>query len=99
MGQRLELQALLESFTTHVYFQPPPNVEMLHPCIKYERDDAETEFANNVAYRYTRRYKVTIIDRDPDSLIPSKVAALPMCTFDRFYTADGLNHDVFNLFF
>lgn len=99
MGQRLDLQAFFESITTHVYFQPPPNVKMSYPCIKYERDDAETEFADNVAYRNTKRYKVTVLDRDPDSLIPDQVASLPLCAFDRFYTADGLNHDVFNIFF
>jgi hypothetical protein len=40
-----------------------------------------------------------IIDQDPDSAIPPKVAALPMCLFNRFYTADNLNHDVYNLYF
>lgn len=99
MGQRLDLQLLLEAIAPNVYFQPPPNVKMLYPCIKYERDDAEIAFADNVAYRSTKRYKVTVIDRDPDSLIPDQLCDIPLCAFDRFYTVDGLNHDVFNLFF
>lgn len=99
MAPRLQLQSLLESITEHVYFQPPTNVKLQYPCIIYSRDSARSEFANNEGYRYTKRYMVTIIDRDPDSVLTDNLAALPMCTFLRFYTADDLNHDVFNLFF
>jgi hypothetical protein len=56
-------------------------------------------FANNLPFRHTKRYQVTVIDRDPDSLIPDKVAALPMCLHNRFFVANNLNHDVFNLYF
>jgi len=42
---------------------------------------------------------VTVIDQDPDSEIPDKVAEMPMSLFNRFYTADNLNHDVYNVFF
>lgn len=100
MGRpRLELQAILRGITEHVYFQPPSNVTMEYPCIVYERDTADTKFADDEPYRYTKRYAVTVIDRDPDSPIPDKVAALPMCTFNRAFQANDLNHDVFNLFF
>lgn len=96
---RLELQALLEQFTVHVYFQPPNNSHILYPCIVYERDVAETAFADNSPYRYTKKYLVTVIDPNPDSEIPDKVAELPLCTHNRFFTTSKLNHDVFNLFF
>lgn len=99
MGDRLELHALLKELTEHVYFQPPANVQMQYPCIVYSRDAADTLFAGNNPYRYTKRYQVTVIDRNPDSPIPDKVAVLPMCTFQRFFTADNLNHDVFDLYF
>jgi hypothetical protein len=72
---------------------------MKYPCIIYRRDYADTKFAGNNPYRYTKRYMVTVVDRDPDSAIPDMVASLPMATFNRAYTADNLNHDVFNLFF
>ena len=99
MAPRLQLQSLLEEITEHVYFQPPTNLQLQYPCIKYERDAADSVFANNGSYRYTKRYMVTVIDRNPDSALPDQVAVLPMCTFDRHYTADDLNHDVFNVFF
>lgn len=101
MGQRLQLQSLLEGLlgTTNVYFQPPANVQMEYPAIVYHRDYANTQFADGAPYRRTKRYQVIVIDQDPDSNIPDKIAALPMCSFNRFYTADDLNHDAFNLFF
>jgi hypothetical protein len=99
MAPRLQLHQLLESFTPHVYFQPPTNVKLQYPCIIYKRDYATTQFADDVPYNHTLRYAITIIDRDPDSEIPKKVASLPMSLFNRFYTVDNLNHDVYNVYF
>ena len=99
MAPRLQLHELLESFVDNVYFQPPTNITLEYPCIIYTRDYAETEFADNNPYSHTIRYMVTVIDRDPDSDIPSKVASMPMTLFNRFYTVDNLNHDVYRVFF
>jgi hypothetical protein len=99
MAPRLDLQALLEDITPKVYFQPPTNVKMEYPCIVYERDSGDTKFADDKPYTHTVRYSVTVIDRNPDSPILGKVAALPMCLFNRFFSADNLNHNVYNLFF
>lgn len=99
MAQRSELQALLLSMVPNVYFQPPPTVMMKYPCIVYKRDYNNTEFADDKPYKHRKRYMVTVIDQNPDSDIPEKVKELPLCLFDRFYTADNLNHDVFKLFF
>lgn len=101
MAPRSDLQELLTDAlgSDHVYFQPPATVKLVYPCIIYHRDNARTAFADDVPYRYTKRYLVTVIDKNPDSDIPDKVAALPKCVFDRFYTADNLNHDVYKIFF
>jgi hypothetical protein len=101
MAPRLELQAKLETLLgkRDVYFQPPPSIQLSYPCIIYQRDDRRTEFADNNPYNHAIRYLVTVIDRNPDSDIPDKVAALPKCSFVRFFVADNLNHDVFSLFF
>lgn len=101
MGLRQQLQDLLTEIlgTNNVYFQPPSNLVMKYPCIIYKRDDVVTEFANNKPYKHKKRYQVTVVDEDPDSEIPDKVAALPLCSFDRFFAADNLNHDVYNLYF
>ncbi len=101
MAPRLQLQTKLVSIlgTDNVYFQPPPTVKMKYPCIVYHRDSIQTEYADDNPYKSTIRYQITVIDRDPDSLIPAKVGALPMSRFERFFTADNLNHDVYTLYF
>lgn len=96
---RSELQALLKTLTPTVYFQPPNNTQISYPCIVYERSGEDVIYADNGPYRNTTKYTVTVIDRNPDSAIPKKVASLPLCAYDRFFTADDLNHDVYNLFF
>jgi len=101
MAPRLELQALLAEIlgSGEVYFQPPPNVVMQYPAIVYNRDRIDTVYADNSPYKHKKRYQVTVIDPDPDSAIPDKIAELPLCSFDRAFKAGNLNHDVFNLFF
>lgn len=103
MGTRLELQEVLEDIlgTRNVYFQPKTNTKLdfTTGMIVFKRDWAMSRFANNRPYRHVKRYQVTYIDRNPDSAIYDAIAALPMCVYDRFFTADDLNHDVFKLFF
>lgn len=101
MGTRLELQTLLETVlgSGNVYFQPPETLKMQYPCIVYNRDYAITNFADNKPYANTKRYSVTVIDRNPDSLIPDKIADLPMCLFVRHMTVNNLNHDIYNIYF
>ena len=99
MAPRLQLHQLLETFAEHVYFQPPTNIKLEYPCIIYRRDFANTRFADDKPYNHTLRYMIMVIDPNPDSDIPSKVASLPMSLFNRFYTADNLNHDVYNVYF
>lgn len=101
MGKRIDLQNLLESIlgSKAVYFQPPATIKMTYPCIVYQRTDFNTNFANNYPYRLEKEYTITVIDRDPDSIIPDKIAMLQSCVFNRFYVADNLNHNVFSIYF
>lgn len=99
MGQRLQLQSLLEILCENVYFQPPSSVQMQYPCIVYNRDFESTQYAGNLPYRRDKRYQVTVIDRDPDSTIPDQVGKLPKSAFVRSFVADNLNHDIFSIYF
>lgn len=103
LPRRMKLQKLLEDISglpeTQVHFQPPNGTEMTWPVIVYSRGRAETDFADNLPYRSAQSYSVTVIHPDPDNDIRDKVAALPYCAFDRWYATDGLNHDVYTLFF
>lgn len=102
MASRLKLhEELCEILgTTNVYHQPPANVRLQYPCIKYSLDGSNIKRANNGVYAYADRYKVTVVDPNPDSEIYKKLLGkFPMCSFDRGYTADNLNHFVLTLFY
>lgn len=99
MAPRLEFQSILEGISDNVYFQPPANFQMTYPCIVYNVDLRKTLFAGNKPYNNRKRYQVTVMDRNPDGEISEKIAALPMCTFNRHFAADQVNHDVYHIFF
>ena len=101
MANRLDLQTKLENIlgSRNVYFQPPPSVKLKYPAIVYSRNRVNSTYANNVAYRNMTLYDVSLIDKNPDSPFIEKILALPYCSHDRSYTADNLNHDVFNIYY
>ena len=97
-----DLQPILQDILGEdgkAYFQPPENVLLKYPCIIYHVSNGDSIYADNIPYRSTTRYQVTIIDRDPDSEIRDRVAKLRMCTWDRSFRQKDLNHDIFNLYF
>lgn len=101
MGSRLDLQTLLETTlgTSNVYFQPPPSFKIQYPCIVYERSDIDTKFANNLPYNHTKEYTLTVMDANPDSVIPDAISDLPRCSFSRSFKVNQLNHSVFTILF
>ena len=115
MGRRLELQTKLEELmhtsypdqfpdTTnasryHVYFQPNDNTRMVYPAIVYERDGLDDKRANNEAYSQTKRYRITVIDRNPDSVIPDLLSRFPMTRFTAHQVRDGLHQDIYTTYF
>jgi hypothetical protein len=106
MGKRLDFQSVLQSIIgvrpdggRNVYFQPPSTVKMNYPCIVYNLDRVNTKRANNQLYGFKNGYLVTVIDRDPDSEILEKILKLPMCSFQRHFTASDLNHNVYIIYY
>lgn len=99
MGSRLDLQNLLEFVlgSRNVYYQPPESVKIKYPAIIYRRNDIDNNFADDIVYMQNHTYQIIVIDADPDSEIVDRVSKLPMCRYDRHYTSDNLNHDVFIL--
>lgn len=97
---RLDLQATLEEIlgSREVYFQPPATVQMRYPAIVYSRKRINNAHANNGVYKQNNCYELTVIDKNPDSEIVSRVSELMLCSFDRHYKKDNLNHDVFTLY-
>lgn len=72
---------------------------MEYPAIRYEKARGNTQFADNGPYTHTRQYDLTLISRNPDEPIYNLLVGLPLCTHERFYVADNLNHDVFTIYF
>lgn len=99
MAPRAQLSLLLNAITPNVYFQPPTGTQMSFPCITYKRAQADARFANDAPYLLTRKYNITVIDRNPDSSLVEKVMRLPMCRHVSFFVVDNLNHDVFDIYF
>lgn len=101
MGQRVDLQAILENTigSKNVYFQPPENLKLKYPCVVYAVDGAVIDYANNLPYIFTKRYQLTLIELDPDSGLADRLGRLPMCSFDRPYRASNLYHSVFTIYF
>lgn len=101
MSSRLELHEILCDIlgSRNVYYQPPESVKMGYPAIVYARANIYNEFADDDVYKQSRAYTLTVIDFDPDSEIVSAVSKLPRCRFDRHYTYNNLNHDVFTIYY
>ena len=101
MDRRLQLHEQFVQIlgSRNVYFQPPEGYKMKYPCIVYTRNLIKTAYADNVPYAHNRSYTVTVIYSDPDSDLPDKIAALPMCHHDRPFVNDNLYHDVFTLYY
>lgn len=106
MASRLNLQnEFIEVLETtpedsRVYFNPPSNLTMKYPCIRYVLSGMADRRANDKLYNYTNKYDGVVIDRDPDSQIHIKILErLPMCSFGKPYKADGLNHFPFTLYY
>lgn len=102
MGRpRSELQQLLSVIpgVQKVYFQPPNSTRMVYPSIVYELDNESVQYADNGPHRRTARYTITVIDRDPDSGIPTYISQMEYSSFNRFFTVNDLNHTVYNLYF
>lgn len=107
MNRRLKLHNILcdvlgcpnRGVECRVYFQPPSTAKMQYPAIVYALNDIENTFADDEVYLSSKNYSVTVIDSDPDSSLIDRVASLPTSRFNRHYTKDNLNHDVFTIFY
>lgn len=101
MDRRLELHQILKNIlgSNNVYFQPPSNTQLEYPCIIYERSDIDAKYADNLRYTSMVRYSMILIGRSPESDLVERLFDLPYCSYDRFYTADSLNHDAFTIYY
>ena len=102
MDRRLEFREELQEVmgSNKLYFQPPNGTKLTYPCAIYELQNIDIRNANDAVYRYRKKYRVLIIDPNPDTeYIEPMLKQFPRIFFDRFYTADNLNHYVFSIYY
>lgn len=106
--RRLQLQSELEGYfaeddrvtdpSMHVSFQPDENSQIQYPHIVYSRDPAYKLHADNIRYLHRDKYKMTYIDRKPDSLVLDELEKRPYCSHTASFVEDGLYHHVFDIY-
>lgn len=97
IDKRLELHEKLASIlgTRNVYYQPPESTTINYPAIIYSRADIKNIFADNDVYGQSLKYRVIVIDSNPDSDIVAKISKLKNAKYERHYVVNKLNHDSF----
>lgn len=96
---RSDLSATLKALgIRNVYFQPSESVQIKYPCLIYHLDDIAAEPADDMGYKLNTAYQLVYVTKSPTEQMVHKLAMLPKCTFERFYTADELNHYVYRIF-
>lgn len=102
MASRLKLHEELCTIlgSRNVYFQPPESVKMKYPCIRYSISGVRQLKAGDKQYKSTTQYEIVVIDSNPDSDIHSRILAhFQMCSYNRGYVEDNLNHNNLTLYY
>lgn len=100
MASRLDLHNELLPICPNAYFQPPSSITMQYPCIVYNKSDKMRLYGSNGIHHSKQEYKVTVIDKNPDSDIANQVEKhFQYCVIDQYYTIDNLNHTALTLYY
>lgn len=101
MASRIDLHTTLKELlgSNNVYYQQPESELMEYPAIRYSKKEPDRKFANNAAYISKDCYELIVIDPNPDNPVIKKLMALPYCSWDRWYPASNLNHDVLTIYY
>lgn len=100
-ARRLILQTKLEELigNKNVYYDPPENLKMQYPAIRYSKSKISTRHADDKIYNKMVRYELIVISSEPDSEVINKILEMPYSSFDRHYISDNLHHDVLTLYY
>lgn len=84
----------------NVYYQPPANVRMSYPCIRFKLEGSDVKYASNGPYRTIKKYQIIYItNKVDDDIIRLLPENLRYCIFDRLYSSDNLYHYVFEIYY
>lgn len=101
MASRLNLQDCLEKTidNKNVYYQSPSLNLINYPAVVYSLDGVDSSFSNNAKYAIEKKYTLTLIEKDPDSILFDKLLMLDKCRFVNHYVSDNLHHYVFSIYY
>ena len=102
MDRRLTLHAELIRIlgSNNVYFQPPESLKMKYPCIRYKKSRPRVNHADDIRYFKKNHYEITVIDTNPDTDIPDKIADnFEFCSIERYYNSNNLTHCALDLYY
>lgn len=99
MKTRLELHEKLVELlgNKNVYYQPPTNLTMKYPCIRYKIISVDKLFADNIVYEKHMKYEIIVLSKEPDHPSIDKILELPHTSFMDTYTSDGINHTILSI--
>lgn len=92
-------ELLMKSNPACCYFQPPDNTKLAYPAIVYNRKRGNVNYADNKVYAYKALYEIKVFDTNPDSPFLSwMLENVPGVNHNSHYTTNGLNVDVFSVY-
>lgn len=100
--KRLRFHAKLTELLPNwnLYYQPPESTKLLYPCVIYELSRFHQIRADNNRYRSIPCWSATLIIKKPqDAPITHLVDGFQMCSFDRSFASDNLNHYAFTIYY
>lgn len=96
---RLRLHSSLLTIVPNVYYQPPASVNLVYPCIVYRPSDVEVANANDGAYKLDRIYDLTLIEKDPLSMLGKAILMkIPRTSQNSLFIVDNLRHTIFRTY-
>lgn len=101
MSSRIKMGEKLKTVpgVKRVYFRPPPNVKLEYPCIIYNREEMDTESADDRHYLIYDKWAVTAIGFKSDDDIPRWILSnFPKSRHTQSYNSDNLLHDRFRIY-
>lgn len=96
---RVELQELLKEYCDTVYFQPPSSIRINYPCIVYNRSTDYLNRANDGIYMKEKLYRVTVMDKNPDSDIADRLQELPWAVIISRDVIDNIYQTTLNIYY
>lgn len=97
---RITLHAELKTLCQNVYFNPPESLKLIYPCIVYSQEPPNVRKADNKRYIVTNRWQLMVISPEVDYGLADQIAEhFDMCSIDRLFKSDGLQHWSLTLYY